>query len=142
MNYRTNKPLHKFLGQQYGKQPFDSIFDTIGIQDLFKHSPNYLKLTGAVVNVGNFEGPGRTVFRSIMNAWLPVYLGGVPRKYFMISTTPNGTKAARLGQMVQDGKLRVVVDDVIDFDDVLKVSICGPRCMHNLNKGNRLTISC
>ena len=121
--------MHKALGLQYGKQPFDSIFDTIGTQALFTNSPLYLKPEGVVVNVGNFEGPAGTVLRSFENKWLPVFLGGIPRKYLMISTTPNGTKAAQLGQMVEEGKLRVVVDDVLRFEDVLKVSICQQHWM-------------
>ncbi|KIJ43183.1 hypothetical protein M422DRAFT_170065 [Sphaerobolus stellatus SS14] len=127
VDYRTNKPLHKYLGLEYEKQPFDAIFDTIGTQDLFIYSPQYLKPNGTVVNVGNFEGPSMTVFRSFINTWLPVFLGGIPRNYLMISTTPNGNKAARLGQLVEEGKLRVVVDEIVEFEDVLRVSIASNK---------------
>ena len=39
----------------------------------------------------------------------------------MISTTPNGEKATQLAKMVEDGQLRVVVDEIVDFEDVLQV---------------------
>ena len=41
----------------------------------------------------------------------------------MISTTPNGEKATELGKMVVDGHLKVIVDDVVDFEDVLQVGL-------------------
>ena len=41
----------------------------------------------------------------------------------MISTTPNGEKATELAKMVVDGHLKVIVDDVVDFEDVLQVGL-------------------
>ena len=55
--------------------------------------------------------------------WLPTFLGGVPRRYAMISTTPSGEKATKLAKMVVDGQLRVIVDEVVDFEDVLQVGL-------------------
>lgn len=120
MDYRVNNPLQSYLTKEYGNSPFDWIMDTIGTQDLFTHSPYYLKEEGAVVNVGNFEGPILTVFRAFMNTWLP-RPWGVPRRYAMISTTPNGVKAKQLASMVEEGTLRVVVDEIVEFEDVLTV---------------------
>lgn len=114
--------MHAFLAAQYGAHPFDFILDTIGKQDLFVHSPQYLKPAGCFVNVGVFEGPVITQLRSMLNIWLPQFLGGIPRRYSMISVMPNGEKAAYLARMVQEGQLKLVVDDVIPFEDVLEVS--------------------
>ena len=41
----------------------------------------------------------------------------------MISTTPSGEKATKLAKMVVDGQLRVIVDEVVDFEDVLQVGL-------------------
>ena len=41
----------------------------------------------------------------------------------MISTTPNGEKATKLAKMVVDGHLKVIVDDVVDFEDVLQAGL-------------------
>jgi hypothetical protein len=40
----------------------------------------------------------------------------------MISTTLSGMKVAVLAKMVEEGKLQVVVNKIIDFKDVLRVS--------------------
>lgn len=51
----------------------------------------------------------------------------------MISTTPNGEKATKLSKMVENGQLRVIVDEVVDFDDVLQVSLECIICLKGLN---------
>ncbi|KAJ7042978.1 hypothetical protein C8F04DRAFT_1075572 [Mycena alexandri] len=120
VDYRANAPLPAFLAKKYAAQPFEYIFDTIGTQELFTHCPQYLRPDGLLVNVGNFEGPIITVWRAALNTYLPRIFGGVPRRYAMISTTPNGEKAAGLAKMVHEGRLRVVVDEVFDFEDALE----------------------
>lgn len=122
VDYRANAPLPAYLARTYAAQPFEYIFDTIGTQALFAHCPPYLMPDGLLVNVGNFEGPGITIWRMMLNTYLPRLLGGVPRRYAMISTTPNGEKAAGLARMVEEGRLRVPVDEVFEFEDALKVS--------------------
>ncbi|KAJ7457039.1 hypothetical protein FB451DRAFT_1510606, partial [Mycena latifolia] len=114
VDYRTNAPLPTYLAKAYGAHPFEYILDCIGTQALFEQCPPYLTPAGLLVNVGNFEGPGITIWRTLLNTYLPCIFGGVPRRYKMISTTPNGEKAARLARMVEEGRLRVVVDEVFE----------------------------
>ncbi|KAJ7454984.1 hypothetical protein B0H11DRAFT_2068564 [Mycena galericulata] len=121
VDYRANAPLPAYLAKKYGAQPFEYIFDTIGTQALFVHCAPYLKPDGLLVNVGNFEGPVITVWHAMFNTYLPRIFGGVPRRYAMISTTPNGDKAAGLARMVEEGSLRVVVDEVFEFENALNV---------------------
>ncbi|KAJ7658498.1 hypothetical protein B0H17DRAFT_1171879 [Mycena rosella] len=120
VDYRANAPLPAHLAKTYGAQPFAYILDCVGTQALFVHSPGYLAPDGLLVNVGNFEGAGITIWRAMLNTYLPCIFGGVPRRYAMISTTPNGEKAAGLARMVEEGQLRVVVDEVFEFEDALK----------------------
>ncbi|KAJ7730244.1 hypothetical protein DFH07DRAFT_756368 [Mycena maculata] len=120
VDYRANDPLPAYLAKTYGAQPFEYIFDTIGTQALFVHCPPYLTPDGKLVNVGNFEGPGIAIWRAMLNTYLPRIFGGVPRRYVFASTTPNGDKAAGLARMVEEGRLRVVVDEVFEFEDALK----------------------
>ncbi|KAK7457035.1 zinc ion binding [Stygiomarasmius scandens] len=126
IDYQSTSPLPTHLTSHYSSQnrKFDYIFDTIGSQTLFLSSPSYLVPHGAYINVGNFEGIGNTVLRAVWNTYarwyLPTFLGGVPRRYIMVSTTPNGIKAGMLARMVEDGKLRVVIDEVVEFEDVLR----------------------
>ncbi|KAJ6454269.1 hypothetical protein C8R47DRAFT_1061185 [Mycena vitilis] len=120
VDYRANAPLPDYLAEEYGAQPFEYILDCIGTQALFVGCTSYLTPEGLLVNVGNFEGAGITIWRALLNTYLPCILGGVPRRYAFISTTPNGEKAARLARMVEEGQLRVVVDEVFDFEEALK----------------------
>ncbi|KAF5366227.1 hypothetical protein D9758_005802 [Tetrapyrgos nigripes] len=124
IDYRANSPLPEYLSRHYSSAStrFTHILDTIGSQSLFESCASYLESTGVYINVGNFEGIFKTVFRAFWNEWAEVrarwgmgFIGGVPRTYKMISTTPNGAKAAILAKMVEEGKLRVVVDEVVGF---------------------------
>ncbi|KAJ7203614.1 hypothetical protein GGX14DRAFT_698965 [Mycena pura] len=120
VDYRANAPLPAYLARTYAAQPFNYIFDTIGTQALFDECAAYLAQTGLLVNVGNFEGFGSTIWRAVVNTYLPRIFGGVPRRYVMVSTTPTGEKAAALARMVEERRLRVVVDEVFEFEDALK----------------------
>ena len=123
VDYRANAPLHVYLAKEYSQQPFDVILDTIGIQALFVNSPAYLKPEGLHVNVGAYEGHLRTLLLWSMNVWLPKLLGGIPRKYIMFSTPPNKERLELLAKMVEEGKLKGVVDGPFEMEDALNVSI-------------------
>ncbi|KAJ7092475.1 hypothetical protein B0H15DRAFT_777523 [Mycena belliarum] len=131
VDYRVNTPLPTHLAKAYGAEPFEYILDCIGTQALFEQCASYLTPTGLFVNVGNFEGPGITIWHAMLNTYLPCIFGGVPRRYKMISTTPNGEKAAGLARMVEEGQLRVVVDEVFQFEDAMKVGLrLAPSAQH------------
>lgn len=42
VDYKKHSPLPAYLKQAYGDRPFDLIFDTIGVQDLYVHCADYL----------------------------------------------------------------------------------------------------
>lgn len=52
----------------------------------------------------------------------PVLLGGVPRRCFFFSGQPNTRNLNLVQQLVEDGKLKGVVDSVWSMEDVIKVS--------------------
>ncbi|KAF7297357.1 Zn(2)-C6 fungal-type domain-containing protein [Mycena indigotica] len=118
VDYRTHCPLPSFLAQNYA--PFTYIFDTIGTQALFEGSPSYLLPSGLYINVGNFEGFGTAIWNAMRNSYLPKLFGGVPRRYLMVSTTPNAEKATVLARVAEEGTVKVVVDEVFAFEDALK----------------------
>ncbi|KAM0424331.1 hypothetical protein ACHAPT_010477 [Fusarium lateritium] len=125
VDYRQVKSVPGFLAKRYGKAPFDAIMDTVGSQELFAKSPQYLKPDGIVVNVG--EGNGETgqlafVLRALRNSHQPSFLGGVPRKYVTFSAPLTGANAERLASLAEEGKMRVFVDSTFDLQDALKVS--------------------
>ncbi|KAL2859154.1 NAD(P)-binding protein [Aspergillus pseudodeflectus] len=119
IDYRQHLPLSAYLAQMYGDRPFDFILDCVGTQELFVHSPDYLKPDGGVVNIGMLEGIGVTVWNMLVNSWLPTRLGGVPRRYIGISSPPKRDDAIYLAHLIEQGRLRIPVDSVFPMEDAL-----------------------
>ena len=116
-----------YLAKEYKGRQFDAIFDTIGIQPLFVHSPAYLKIDGSYVNVGSFAGVLRTVLNAFTNWFWPTMLGGTPRKFFFHSTFPDMQVQLELLEMLKTKKLKVVIEKVYSMEDALEVSPCVQR---------------
>lgn len=94
------------------------MLDCVGAQDLFVNSPQYVKPTGAVVNVG-IQKTLWTPALALINQWLPTWLGGVPRRYFFFSTPPTRADAVYLARLVEEGQLSVPVDSVFDMENAV-----------------------
>jgi len=82
-------------------EPFDFVLDCVGLQALYVNSPAYLKTDGMVINIGSMEGSGATLKNWIFNTWWPTWLGGVPRRYVMLSTPPSKDDAVVLVKLVE-----------------------------------------
>jgi reticulon-4-interacting protein 1, mitochondrial len=128
IDYRQCGPLHAHLAaSEHAKAPFDAIIDCVGIQALFAHSPAYLAPKGKFVNLGAMDtelsvrGLFQWVGLSMWNRFCPRIFGGVPRDYEFYSARVNVPSLERLRKMVQDGKLRQVIDSIWEFEDVPKV---------------------
>jgi NADPH:quinone reductase-like Zn-dependent oxidoreductase len=121
VNYQAHQPVHEYLVKRYRDNPFDVILDTVGSQALYDNCPQYLKKEGIFVNVGSMEGLLLTLWCWFKNTWRPSFLGGVPRKYCMFSTVFNQETADQVAKYVMGGKLRAVVSEVFEMEDVLKV---------------------
>jgi len=121
VDYQAHQPVHEFLAEQYRDHPFDAILDTVGSQTLFENCPKYLKAEGSFVNIGNMDGLLWTVWCTLKNTWWPVFLGGVPRKYTMFSTGFTQETADIVAKYAAEGKLKVVVSEVLEMEEVLKV---------------------
>ncbi|KAI9037664.1 NAD(P)-dependent alcohol dehydrogenase [Aspergillus affinis] len=119
VDYRQHDPLPAFLANQYGDKPFDFILDCVGTQALFVHSPGYLKADGALVNIGMLENMLATTFHILLNTLLPTWLGGVPRRYMMVSSPPLRDDVVYLAHLVEEGHLRIPVDSVFAMEDAL-----------------------
>lgn len=96
------------------------MLDCVGTQALFVNSPAYLKTKGAVINIGVFEGICLSARNMLLNTWLPIWLGGVPRRYIMFSTPPTRDDAVYLARLVEEGRLRIPVDSVFDMEDAVR----------------------
>ncbi|KAJ6180739.1 hypothetical protein N7519_011200 [Penicillium mononematosum] len=120
IDYREHGPLPAYLAHQYGDKPFDFVLDCVGTQALFANSPAYLKPEGAVVNIGMLEGIYVTACNVLLNSWLPIWLGGVPRRYIMFSTPPSRDDAVYLARLIEEGRLRIPVDSVFGMKDAIR----------------------
>lgn len=122
---RAKSPLTTYLASNYGldHRPFDVILDAFGSQSLFENSPKYLKPKGTYVNVGTLEGGhALALWRWLKNSTWPSFLGGVLRRFVMFGAQISGESSRKLGKTAEEGKLRVVVDNVYKMEDALKVS--------------------
>jgi NADPH:quinone reductase-like Zn-dependent oxidoreductase len=107
----------------FGSNPFDAVLDAVGTQDLVLNSPVYLKVEGVFISVGAMEGGiAGSLWSMFANSVWPRFLGGTPRKYLFQQTTPNQERMKYLIKLVEDGKLRVVVDQIFEMEDALRVS--------------------
>ncbi|KAL1639552.1 hypothetical protein SLS58_007856 [Diplodia intermedia] len=116
-----------WLAEEYGgggdEGKFDAVLDCVGVQVLFERSPEYLKEAGVFVSVGAMEGILTTLFWNVpVNYWWPKVLGGTPRKFIFQQTPITPERREELVKLVQEGKLKRVVDSVFDMEDVLGVS--------------------
>jgi NADPH:quinone reductase-like Zn-dependent oxidoreductase len=97
--------------------------DCVGSQALYENSPRYLCPGGPFVNIGAFDladGILTQMFRWFMNSWRPTWLGGIPRPYIMFSKTPNMAEVLTLVELVEQGKLKVILDSEFEMEDLIK----------------------
>ncbi|KAF7507068.1 hypothetical protein GJ744_010996 [Endocarpon pusillum] len=112
-------PLPDHLARTYTDRPFDVILDTVGTQAFYERSPSYLKPNGVYVNVGALEG-----FMWILWCWGqkrhsgPQFWAARPGDMSCSARFPMEEK---LADMVETGKVRVVVDPVFGMDAVLEL---------------------
>jgi NADPH:quinone reductase-like Zn-dependent oxidoreductase len=123
------KSLPAELRRRFGEDPFNVVLDCIGIQDIFVNSRHYLKPDGLYVAVGvkltawDVWGFLTCAKQMILNAVWPVspWLGGTGRTWKAVSMTePKKEEMERLVGLMADGKLKVHVDSVWEFEDALK----------------------
>ncbi|EEQ88330.1 zinc alcohol dehydrogenase [Blastomyces dermatitidis ER-3] len=131
IDYTKHDSLHKYLATHYSTSHFDVILDTIGIQSLYDHSSAYLSRPTRdrpqrYLNIGLLYPP--TTFINICRAilWflrimvLPSFLGGGPGGFSFVTTGPSKMRIEKVRRMVEEGKLRAIVDSVWEMDDVMK----------------------
>jgi NADPH:quinone reductase-like Zn-dependent oxidoreductase len=120
IDYRQHWPLHEYLGKEYGGRPFDFILDTLGNQDIYTHSPAYLKPDGVYMNVGDYtHGAFWTLWYWLSNAYWPKWLGGVPRKAMMFQIHRDGECSDGLVRLIHERKVKGLVERCFAFEDAL-----------------------
>ncbi|KAF2397691.1 NAD(P)-binding protein [Trichodelitschia bisporula] len=104
------------------EQNFDYIFDTMRNQALFEGSPAYLKPSGLYLNIGS-RGSSFWQMRllDLKNDWLPVFLGGTPRKWKTLAHRPSGDFQRMVTDWVNAGLITdVPIDSEVPMAEALK----------------------
>ncbi|SPN96547.1 uncharacterized protein DNG_00070 [Cephalotrichum gorgonifer] len=122
VDYTAHSSLPAYLKSKYsGELQFDAIFDCIGVQSLFVQSPDYLKPSGVFINIGGVDSSIiKLLLNLLINAYLPRWLGGVPRHYVMFSTSPMKDDMTVISRLIDEGKVRVLVDSVWNMEDLVQ----------------------
>lgn len=122
IDYRENAPLYAYLERVQSEQPFDYILDTIRNQELFEHSPKYLKPKGLYVNIGAHGTQQEQLRDRLKNHFLPTFFGGTPRRWMSLGLLPKGELQRQVVRWIDEGLIKEVpIDSEISMDDVLKV---------------------
>lgn len=99
-------------------QVFDLVVDNVGSspRDLYSACGEFLKPSGQFVQVG--AGMSWTDVKLMTSRMmLPSFLGGGSRKFSLAVAKNRHEDLARLGEWVAGGKIKVVVDEVFEFED-------------------------
>ncbi|KAG1754437.1 NAD(P)-binding protein [Suillus lakei] len=125
----TNKPLHEHFVENPPSPKFDIIFDAVALVDpaFYKYSNAYTKPKGVFISTGPWPDlkswGGSTGVSKLLSLGCeilrPSFLGGVNAKWTMVSVTHKPQDLAKLRDLVAEGKLKLVVDSVYEFGDVL-----------------------
>jgi reticulon-4-interacting protein 1, mitochondrial len=131
VDYKKHAPLEEYLAKTYGERKFSVIIDTVGIQSLYTHCPAYLAEGKPYLDVGvaPSKGPNWDLWNIaslasalISNNFWPRLLGGTPRKFALLSTTPDAAMMEKVRALAASGVIKCVVDSVWPMEEAMKVS--------------------
>lgn len=113
----------------YGEQPFDKIIDARGSQALWYSSPAILKSgadntytsVGPVLESYTYLSMFACLLKMGFNRFLPVWAGGVDRKYRQVTAMVNPDRLERLRKLCEAGQLGVLIGDTWSFEDAVQV---------------------
>lgn len=97
-------------------QVYDHVIDHIGLpENLYSESDSFLRPGKAFVQVGAVS---LSIFVNRL-VW-PGFLGGGKRKYVIFMMKHKKEDIAQIGQWMQQGKVRAVIDSTYEFEDAVK----------------------
>ena len=122
-------PVYQFLGARFSSTRFSTIIDAHGSQGIFNHCPDYLTEGKQYVTVGpaledyTVSVMISAVLLMVKNGLRLRALGGVPRDYVQVASVANSGAMEMLVKLVEEKKLRMVVDSCSNMEDALKVRL-------------------
>ncbi|EAU88249.1 hypothetical protein CC1G_03921 [Coprinopsis cinerea okayama7 len=125
IDYTKVGPLHEYLAKNPPSPKYNLILEAVGIYDpsLYTYSKSYLAPNGIYTSVGPMPN------RDLKSLWdtlrmativLPSFLTGFKAKFGMTSVENKENRLERLRQLLEEGKLKPLVDSVYNFEDALK----------------------
>jgi NADPH:quinone reductase-like Zn-dependent oxidoreductase len=132
-------PVHKYLAERFGDDPFDTILDTHGAAEPFLNSEPYLKPGGRYITVGvSFKEWGlwnaiSSVLYSYRLALTPGFLGGTPRHWVQIWSDETPKFLDEFRRAAEEGRLKVQVDSVSAMENALQVCFAQRATMAPFN---------
>jgi hypothetical protein len=108
------------------------VIDARGVQDLYTYCGDYLDPGKKFVSIGvafreySVSSMLYAVGLMLKNTWLPRALGGGSRDYVRISSFVSLEAMDKLKNVVEKGKIAIVVDSCWDMEEVLEVSMPLP----------------
>ncbi|KFA46173.1 hypothetical protein S40293_03753 [Stachybotrys chartarum IBT 40293] len=119
VDYTAHASLYDCLDSLYAapeKESFGVIFDCVGDDTLFHRSPKYLKVDGKFLSIE----AGPFGFLKFIN-WQPVILGGTPRNFLSVFSSPSANSAREVATWFNKGWIKEVpVDSLFAMEDVLE----------------------
>jgi NADPH:quinone reductase-like Zn-dependent oxidoreductase len=113
IDYRsTDVPSHLASSSQH----FDFILDNVGTPSLYWKSPSFTKPGTKYVQIGS-EVSLPFVYDIAFRFIVPTWLGGGRRPFAFGLAATNFDEFMQLGRMVEEGKVKPVVDEVFAFED-------------------------
>ncbi|KAI0204517.1 zinc alcohol dehydrogenase [Astrocystis sublimbata] len=121
VDYTAHENLYDYLSALVAPaktKPFDAIIDCVGDNTLYYQSPAYLKVDGIFHSIE--KGPLGFIFQFKFNHW-PVLLGGTPRTYSSVFSTPSGSAAQEVVNLFERGHVKELpIHSVFVMDDAMK----------------------
>jgi len=128
VDYTAHMSVTTHLASTYGNSRLSAVIDAVGIQDLYNASPGFLADGKPYVSIGpkaksyTYWGIFSTLITMMKNFLWPQILGGVPRAYVQITGIVSLEALERLKKMVGEGRLKVHVGMLVEFEDAHEVS--------------------
>ncbi|KAJ0109633.1 hypothetical protein J7T55_014195 [Diaporthe amygdali] len=103
---------------------FKLVVDNVGFtppgqEDLYTAANTFMVDDGHFIQVGGGASASQ-VKAAVTRSFMPGFLGGGKRKFAMIMTKQSHEGLAKIGEWMNEGKVKSVIDEVFQYDDAPK----------------------
>ncbi|KAF8810131.1 NAD(P)-binding protein [Phlegmacium glaucopus] len=123
----TQEPLHEYLAQHIPDSKYHVIYDAVGLTDpsLFTWCEKYLAPDGIFISNNPFPKDVSMSelwqgVKSLLAMFVPASLGGVNRRYSVVSTKQSNEDMRAIQELLERGAIKPVVDSTYEFEDALE----------------------